>query len=166
MVALFRLLAYLFYCLLLSDEMLPLIKLSRAGCPGDAWSGLAGRAGVMMTGCAESPRSPARPLRLISPSVRPSPDLWTPAANVPAGQAGAETINCPDRRCEGSVVAGPLTQAGTQWPGPRARVTAVNCHSDHGDNRCPEETSTVKPTSMFSKVGPFIYFQCLIQAAE
>ena len=63
----------------------------------------------MITACLGSARSSDRPLRRDCRLHFSSPELWSPAANVRAGQAGTESIKRRGRRSESSVVAGALT---------------------------------------------------------
>ena len=75
----------------------------------------------MITACPGSARSSDRPLRRDCPLHFPGPELWSPAANVRAGQAGAESIKRRGRRSESSVVAGALTWA-------HGALAPVICH--------------------------------------
>lgn len=112
----------------------------------------------IMTACSECPHSPARPLRRSSPAHFLSPDLWTPAANVWAGQAGTETINCPGRRSESSVVAGVLTRGDTETQGPApAPGHCCQLSSSQPNNGRPEKSSSVEIHIHFSKVGISVF---------
>ena len=129
-----------------SDEILPLIKLSRPGCSSDAW---------FSPGWGWSRHASDRPLRRDCRLHFPSPELWSPAANVRAGQAGTESIKRRGRRSESSVVAGALTWGHRRGLGTARALGSVNCHQIMSPEQ--EPAASVYPTSIFCKVGILSY---------